>query len=206
MSPHILSKELWKLCGSALENHEMRCTFAKHLALSSLLSYLLTGGPRGAGKVVLDTSDCCSIFDYDMSPKYELSSTGVLSPVTDLPFRLTRNIEHYLSPAGICGVFANTLLIASSCLNQNEVALSSYLDIFLRDDLVSWNISRSSREVSDTRPLYQSKKLHQHIQANRAEIMRRLADLVCDADQETENTTVSALYAGGILRADSCVD
>lgn len=169
----------------------MRTFFARHLALSSLLSYLLTGGPRGPAKVVLDTSDACRIFDYDMCPKYEMSSAGVLSPVTDLPFRLTRNIEHYLSPAGVSGLFANTLLVAANCLKQNSAPLSSFLDIFLRDDLVSWNASRLPKEVTDMRPIYQSKKLHQHIHSNRVEIMRRLTELVSDESEATKNTTVS---------------
>ena len=75
-------------------------------------------------------------------PSYDASGLVPEMANEAVPFRLTRNLQHLMTPFGVYGTFANAMASMASCLYEHRAFLSSYLTLFLTDDLLSWHQAR----------------------------------------------------------------
>jgi len=129
----ILSKHFMNIASSSCDYQAIRATACKQFALSSLITHLLSCSKRDPSKTRIDSHGL--IYDIDFRPQY--NATGLLEKDFVVPFRLTRNLQHFLSPIGIDGAVSNSILAATNCFTSplNVRVLQSYLELYLLMDL-----------------------------------------------------------------------
>lgn len=82
-----------------------------------------------------------------------------------VPFRFTPNIQEYITPVGIEGLFTSCLMATARSLTEPELELDQYLSLFIRDELISWHVS-NHRSVTDT-------QFRERVQTNVNQIMAK---------------------------------
>ena len=70
-----------------------------------------------------------------------------MEPSEEVPFRLTRNIMTLLSPLLVDGVFASSMATAALAISEKSLTLKPYLTLILRDDLLSWQASKTQPQT-----------------------------------------------------------
>ena len=60
-----------------------------------------------------------------------------------MPFRMTRNITDFIGPFLLEGSFIPSFVCTSSALHAKKSALEPILHLLLRDDIISWYISKT---------------------------------------------------------------
>lgn len=115
----------------------LRDAMMSSLGLSSFLSSVLSTGQQNPARQLL--REDMTLLNVEFRPGYSPDGRGNLLNEEDrVPFRLTRNLEHMMTPAGVQGRFSNVITSVSTCvLNEpvNRVALRSFLESYLFDDL-----------------------------------------------------------------------
>lgn len=71
----------------------------------------------------------------------------MLASGESVPFRFTPNIQDYVTPIGIEGLFTSCLMATSRSLTAPEFDLDQYLPLFIRDELVSLSTPARSDPV-----------------------------------------------------------
>lgn len=82
-----------------------------------------------------------------------------------VPFRFTPNIQEYITPVGIEGLFTSCLMATARSLTEPELELDQYLSLFIRDELISWHVS-NHRSVTDM-------QFRERVQTNVNQIMAK---------------------------------
>lgn len=93
-----------------------------------------------------------------------------------IPFRFTPNIQDYITPVGIEGLFTSCLMATARSLTEPELELDQYLSLFIRDELITWHMS-SHRSVTDA-------QFRERVQTNVSQVMAKAQFLSCKADRE----------------------
>lgn len=60
-----------------------------------------------------------------------------------MPFRLTRNLQNFITRPGVQGPFSIVMAATAEALMSEEDILSNQLCLFFRDDLLSWHTSKT---------------------------------------------------------------
>jgi len=92
-----------------------------------------------------------------------------------VPFRLTRNMVGFCTPFGINGPFAGSMSALARALLEKEEWLQCYLHLFLRDDVLSWHLSRS-QQVPESEMNREDSRLRPSVQANVRRVLGRVRD------------------------------
>ncbi|OLL22884.1 Transcription-associated protein 1 [Neolecta irregularis DAH-3] len=66
-----------------------------------------------------------------------------------VPFRFTSNVQNFMGPVGIEGIFSFALMAIAKCLTEPQFELDQYLCIFVRDELITW-FTQQHRPVADS--------------------------------------------------------
>lgn len=93
-----------------------------------------------------------------------------------IPFRFTPNIQDYITPVGIEGLFTSCLMATARSLTEPELELDQYLSLFIRDELITWHMS-NHRSVTDV-------QFRERVQANVVQVMTKAQLLSCKTDRE----------------------
>eukprot|EP00611_Tribonema_gayanum_P023716 TRINITY_DN5051_c0_g1_i1.p1 TRINITY_DN5051_c0_g1~~TRINITY_DN5051_c0_g1_i1.p1 ORF type:complete len:1274 (+),score=406.51 TRINITY_DN5051_c0_g1_i1:441-3824(+) len=149
-------------------------TFAQQLGVGSLLAYTFACNDRIPHKFVFDRATG-RVIPYDFRPGY--TQHGMLDPVEEVPFRLTRNVTALLAPFLVDGVLTTAVATAAQGLIAQREALHSYLSLMLRDDMVSWHGSKSQtlRKEEEVRAI--ERQLSERMNKNVAKLLDRLEGL-----------------------------
>jgi phosphatidylinositol kinase/protein kinase (PI-3 family) len=129
---------------SKLQSYEaywhVRKQFTIQIGIIGYLSYLLSMGKQDPHKICINMSS--GLVQYaDLKPNYKSSLdnennvTTTLGNDESIPFRLTPNISHFISPPGIKGVLTSSMMALSNALKENESFFEDYLHLFLSDDI-----------------------------------------------------------------------
>ncbi|CAK9094971.1 Transcription-associated protein 1 (dTRA1) [Durusdinium trenchii] len=180
----LLSVFLRTRVDSAHQLHLRRDVMAKQLALSAALTFMLSASERMPSKTLLRPDG--TLLELDLRPKYKGGSGGEIEDdpsVLHVPFRLTRNIVQFLTPAGVDGPLHNTLIAAATCMCDatHRSALRSYLEFYLLHDLVDQNSRHSDKS------LFRSRSLHRVVEANTQVIMRRVEILAAPSTPQSDD-------------------
>jgi transformation/transcription domain-associated protein len=116
-----------------------RKNFAQTLGTASLVSYALAVGARRPQNILFSWSTG-AVSNLHMRPL--LSQRGLLECDEAVPFRLTRNIQHFLGPSGVHGPLFGSMAVTMRALRTNDELLNIYLNCIIRDELSSWAGSR----------------------------------------------------------------
>ena len=109
--------------------------FASQLALSSLLCYILKVGGRSPAKLLFAKSTG-QIIQSEFHPIFH-PETGIIENQEPVPFRLTRNLNTFLTPFGVEGMFVASMAAASRALVQPKTCLDVHLALYFRDELAA---------------------------------------------------------------------
>eukprot|EP00516_Mucochytrium_quahogii_P001243 CAMPEP_0203759070 /NCGR_PEP_ID=MMETSP0098-20131031/11993_1 /ASSEMBLY_ACC=CAM_ASM_000208 /TAXON_ID=96639 /ORGANISM=" , Strain NY0313808BC1" /LENGTH=4879 /DNA_ID=CAMNT_0050651807 /DNA_START=180 /DNA_END=14816 /DNA_ORIENTATION=- len=190
---NLLSKFIQSTVSSAREMQIIRSVFTKQYALSSMLTYLFGAFDRSLSSTVIAANG--AIYDSDIRIKYKgvpLCELEVSPNKIHLPFRLSRNIEDFLTPAGVDGPLANAMFSAASCIQanvENRSIMVSLLELYLLHDQVDYNLA--SNNSPPDKVLYKSRGLHNSIHSNTRTIMSRLEALVVSNEGDEDDNPAS---------------
>ncbi|BFZ59893.1 transcription-associated protein 1 [Saitoella coloradoensis] len=87
-----------------------------------------------------------------------------------VPFRFTPNIQKFIGPIGIEGIFSCAVMAIARCLTEPEFELDLYLSVFVRDELITWFTQQH-------RPVAQDAQLREKVATNVDLIVRRASSL-----------------------------
>lgn len=131
----LLAKEIW--CGSPDPAEWMKrsATFARSLAVMSVVGYIIGLGDRHLDNMLVDfqTGELIHI-DYNVC-----FEKGRQLRVPELvPYRLTQNLVNALGITGVDGIFRIAAEETLRVLRKHKEVLMTLLDAFVYDPLVHW--------------------------------------------------------------------
>lgn len=134
----------------------LRARFRGQVALHSFLCVLFTIGERTPSHLGVSLSSG-SLLSIDMRPTYNVGSSassagGLMDPffTESVPFRLTRNMVNVITPQGIVGPVAASMISAPRALFNYYDLMLSYLSVFFRDDVAAFLFSKNGGAASSS--------------------------------------------------------
>ena len=140
---NIFSLYMYRILPSSNHLWVFRKQFCAQMALSALMSVMLSIGGRVPGKILFSRSSG-KVLQVDFCPL--VNAQGYVHQNEEaVPFRLTRNLATFFSPFGVEGVFKTSMVVTAMALTQRHSNLASCLSLFFRDELLAWASRRESR-------------------------------------------------------------
>ena len=99
------------------------------------MCYILKVGGRAPTKILFSKSTG-NITQIDFFPTFD--PQGVIDCPEPVPFRLTRNLNTFLTPFGVEGMFVACMSAAARALVQPKTSLQYHLALYFRDELTAW--------------------------------------------------------------------
>lgn len=153
--------------------------FARQWALQNFLGYIMKVGERDLEKWhicrrsgVLKTHEYVLVYDQN----------DRLTNKDKVPFRLTPNIEKFLSPWLIDGIFGASLIACAACLLKHNVPFKNYLYLYIRDDLLS------RRSIK--------------LKVKTEQEQQQLEQMIIQANSITDNTNLVLQNINSLMQAD----
>lgn len=106
--------------------------FTMQLALASSVTFLMSMKSWSLHDMLF-SRQTGSIIWTRFNPNYD--GDGVLRGAEPIPFRLTRNLQFFLTSVGVEGGFTGTMCAVACALTRERVHLQQYLTLLLRDEL-----------------------------------------------------------------------
>ncbi|KAI7824749.1 FAT domain-containing protein, partial [Gamsiella multidivaricata] len=152
----------------------IRKQFTSQMASVTFLTYIMSIGHRFPTKwfISLQTGN---VWTSDMLPVFSPQTT-TFSNSEPVPFRFTPNIQHFITPTGVEGVFTSSLMSIARCLTEPEFEFDQYLGIFIRDELVSWF-------TAGMKPLNEQ-NLGERVTSTVEQVLKRTSLLSCKPERE----------------------
>ncbi|ORY29461.1 hypothetical protein BCR33DRAFT_724710 [Rhizoclosmatium globosum] len=171
---NILTKYMIKNMKSYADLWNMRKQFTNQMAAVTFMTYIFSIGARQPHKfhISIRTGD---VWTSDVLPM--ISNTFLISNTESVPFRLTPNIQHFITPMGMEGVFTSALMSIARGLTEPESDLEDYLSIFIRDELITF-------QSSSRKPAFQDNQLRDYVNLNCDLLVKRTNALACKAERE----------------------
>ena len=126
----------------------LRQQFAVQHALHCFFTYILFLTPKHLTKLCLSCNSG-RMYMTEVTPSY-VPQTLQLESLESVPFRLTPNLQHFMTTSGIQGLFAPTLMHVARALSEKGDDLDSLISLFMRDDL--FHLVQHSRFLSSMTP------------------------------------------------------
>lgn len=162
-----------------------RKQFASHYGAFVFMTYMMMINNRTPHKIHVDEKSG-NVFTLEMLPsRYPYERVKPLMKNSELnlppdapifhnnepvPFRLTPNIQKLIGDSALEGIFAIDIFLISRALMEPDNELSTYLTLFIRDEVISWfsNLHR---------PIAENPQLREMVQTNVDLIIRKVAQL-----------------------------
>ncbi|KAJ3340111.1 hypothetical protein HDU93_007336 [Gonapodya sp. JEL0774] len=173
---HISSKMapdtmLQKFMASKMESYSdlwaLRKQFTQQYASMTFMSYVMGIGPRFPIRIVISSTPT--------------GSSALLGASEKVPFRLTPNIQTFMTKAGIEGVFTSSLMAIARSLAEPEFDVEDYTVLFMRDELVTLG---ASNVFAYNKALATEQQLKDAISNNVDLISKRISSLSCRVERE----------------------
>ncbi|KAI9333573.1 hypothetical protein BDR26DRAFT_909001 [Obelidium mucronatum] len=160
---NILTKYMVKNMKSYMDLWNMRKQFTNQMAAVTPNKFHIS----------MRTGD---VWTTDLHPTIN-NTNYLIANIESVPFRLTPNIQHFITPMGMEGVFTSGVMSIARGLSEPESELEDYLAIFIRDELItSQNTSR--------KPAFQDAQLRDYVTQNCDLLVKRTAALACKVERE----------------------
>lgn len=174
MPPDILQRFLARSTKTVDELFSLRHTMAKQLGLSSFLCNVLSIGDRVPHRFGLSLATG-TIITSEFRPNY--NHNGLLDTREAVPFRLTRNLQVALGDFLIDGVMSSAIATTAMCLESRKELVDDYLQLFMRDDLLSWHASKTPPRSEKAERAMQS-HLQERVERNVQSCLANISRLV----------------------------
>ncbi|ORX90024.1 hypothetical protein K493DRAFT_381622 [Basidiobolus meristosporus CBS 931.73] len=149
----LLSKYMENTMSSYCDLFTMRKQFTTQMAAVSFMSYALCIGQRYPHKIHISRASG-NIWSAELHPSTAPDQLAVTQTDPEpVPFRFTPNIQNFITPVGIEGIFNSSFMAIAQCLIESESNLMDYLCVFLHDELVTWQGANLPPATPKNKPL-----------------------------------------------------
>ncbi|KAL7422906.1 transcription-associated protein 1 [Cryptotrichosporon argae] len=149
----------------------MRKQFASQTALTAFMTYVFCLNNRAPSRFHLSRKTG-QMYMTEVLPSFA-PNEGIFQASEAVPFRLTPNMQHFITRTGIEGVVTATITAVANSLTLPEFDLAGCLHLFIRDEVLSYiNMHGKSGERPLTSLVYQN--VDQFVR--RAELMGVIAE------------------------------
>ncbi|KAI8988247.1 hypothetical protein BDF20DRAFT_910766 [Mycotypha africana] len=171
----ILSKYLFKTMQSYTDFWMLRKQFTAQYATATFMTYIFSVGHRMPHKIMISKSTG-NVWMVELLPVWNNSASPIFNNCESVPFRFTPNIQEFITPIGVEGLFTSCLMATARCLTEPDFDLDQYLCLFVRDELATWhsNNQRSSNDV----------QFRERINTNVLQVQTKAQFLSCKTDRE----------------------
>ena len=135
-NPGLLTDYLSEKLPDAESQWKVRQQLTKQWALTSVLSYSFYIEQRHPNKFVFSASRG-DLLSLNFRPTYH-RNTGQLLGIDHVPFRLTPVLQHVMTPIGVHGLLAESMMSAAACLHDQLSFVEDYATLFFSGDMVPW--------------------------------------------------------------------
>ncbi|KAK4510703.1 uncharacterized protein ATC70_005136 [Mucor velutinosus] len=171
---NILSKYMLRTLGSYTDYWMHRKQFIAQYATATFMSYLFSVGHRTPHKITM-SRETGSIWMTELLPGWN-QNNPMLGNGETVPFRFTPNIQDYITPVGVEGLFTSCLMATARSLTEPDLELDQYLSLFVRDELITWHMS-NHRSVTDA-------QFRERVQANVNQVITKAQFLSCRTEND----------------------
>ena len=139
---HLIEKEIWSSSPDAVVWWEKSKMFARSVAVTSVVGYVIGLGDRHLDNILVDLNKG-RVLHIDFNVCFEKGKQ--LQVAETVPFRLTQNMVKALGPTGIEGPFRIACEHAMRVMRINKEVLLTLLETFIYDPLVDWTHDEKSQ-------------------------------------------------------------
>ena len=171
-----------------------RRKFTSQYASMIFTTYILAIGHRFPHKIGF-TRDSCSFISSEMLPA--LNQSGQFTLTEAVPFRLTPNVQTFLTDFGIEGPLTTFIAALGQALSGKKQDLSDYLTLFVRDEIFAWANTSQGAAVIPSLPsddiISMQSEIASKIFQNVEIIMKRVQTLGCSKEFEKASESLQPL-------------
>ena len=173
ISENIITQFMYKTLSGPNHLWIFKKQLAHHLALTGLLCYLFKIAGRSPSRTLFSRSTGY-IQQLEFFPQYD--ETYHIDSNEPVPFRLTRNLQTFLTPFGVEGVYVAAFASAAGALagGREKQVLQSQLLLYFHDEVLNWGWRRA---LGDQVFQPSAEQLHGFAQRNVDTVLKHL-DLV----------------------------
>ncbi|KAL7745967.1 transcription-associated protein 1 [Sorochytrium milnesiophthora] len=175
----ILFKYMLRHVSSFTDLWMLRKVFAKQLAAVTFMTYVLNMGLRFPRSIHISRSTG-DVWLSECLPTFA-PQTLLLTNTEGVPFRLTPNLQHFITPMHLDGLFSTSVLAIAQNLTDPASEMEDYLGIFMRDEIMAW-ATLARRPAADV-------NIKEKISANVQAVVARAQTLACRPDKNNDNST-----------------
>ncbi|WWD20697.1 hypothetical protein CI109_105173 [Kwoniella shandongensis] len=133
----IMTSYMIRTMGSPESLWLMRKQFALQTATTMFLTYVCCLSNRAPSRFYISRKTGL-MYMTEILPAFALGQP-LISSSESVPFRLTPNMQNFITRVGIEGVVTAAATAIARCLTQPEFDLSGTLCLFIRDELLIWH-------------------------------------------------------------------
>ena len=171
-----------------------RRKFTAQYASLVFTTYILAIGHRFPHKIAFNR-DSGSLITLDLLPA--LNQSGQFTLTEAVPFRLTPNLQTFLTEFGIEGPFTTFISALGQALSGKKQNLSDYLTLYVRDEIFSWVGTSQGAAILSSLPSDDIISMQSEIAAkifqNVEIIMKRVQTLACSKEIEKSADSLQPL-------------
>ncbi|RKP06117.1 phosphatidylinositol kinase, partial [Thamnocephalis sphaerospora] len=134
-----LTRYFSRIMSSPTDLWMLRKRFTTQLAASAFLTHTLGVNGRSPHKYHVSRTTG-NIWTAELFPCM-CALTQDFATTDAVPFRLTPNLQHFITPSGIEGTFSASLMCIANAFVESRAEVDDLLGIFVRDELSAWNTS-----------------------------------------------------------------
>uniref|UniRef100_A0AC35TT22 PI3K/PI4K domain-containing protein n=1 Tax=Rhabditophanes sp. KR3021 TaxID=114890 RepID=A0AC35TT22_9BILA len=148
---NLISNEIWKYSKDANEWWNVTKTYARNVAVMSVIGSLFGIGDRHLSNILINyNTGQITHVDYNVF----FDKGKYLRVPEKVPFRLTRSIVDAMGPSKTEGIFKESCVHVLKCLKGADTGIiTTVLDTFVYDPLVDWASVDEAGEVNDSVPV-----------------------------------------------------
>ena len=178
----VLTRYVQSFCGHFNEYWNFRRRFTSQYASFIFVSYILAAGYRFPFKIGF-TRDSAQLISQDLLPM--LNQNGQIVLTEAVPFRLTPNIQHFITSNGIEGALTSEIMTLGQALAGRKMDWNDYLSLFIRDEIFHW---AQSSQLLIAASSDEGVSLHSEIATKTLQnveiVMKRAQNLACERELE----------------------
>jgi transformation/transcription domain-associated protein len=164
----------------------LRKRFTSQMACLTFMTYVLSIGQRTPQKFYISLEKgnvWTSEFFSTISPQ-----TFLLTNSEAIPFRLTPNLQQFITPIGLEGSFTCCVSAIADALTSPDRDLHDFLEVFIRDELMTWqSVIRKPMSGNNSR-------IRELVNQNVRMILNRAQVLSCKTEREQTGDKVEPMY------------
>jgi FKBP12-rapamycin complex-associated protein len=140
-----LRDSMWLSSGGSDAWLKRRSMYARSLAVTSIVGYILGLGDRHPSNLMIEQSSG-QVIHIDFGDCFDVAAARERYP-EKIPFRLTRQLVNALEACGVDGSFRITAERMMDLVRKNSDSIMAMLEAFIYDPLLTWRILPDGKDT-----------------------------------------------------------